>query len=100
VNQTNNHKKTVLTNPTTTAASFFPDKQLYTSKLSDASALGAAMVLNEKIEDVNGGNPPFSDFDDSGVFAFSQRHNDLAKLLSLKKAKPIEGLQLMNYSWV
>lgn len=27
-------------------ASFFPEKQIYTSKLSDASALGAAMVVN------------------------------------------------------
>lgn len=56
-------------------ASFFPEKDLCTSSLPDASALGAAMVINEK-----------------------PTHN-LKELLGLKMVEPIEGLHLKNYSW-
>lgn len=57
-------------------ASFFPEKQVCTSSLPDASALGAAMVINDVSD------------------------NDMEKLLGLELIKPVEGLNLKNYSWV
>lgn len=66
-------------------ASFFPDKQIYISKLSNASALGAAMVINEEKIIANGEKQSPDDFGD---------------LLGLKKINGIDGVNLKNYSWV
>lgn len=81
-------------------ASFFADKKIYISKLSDASALGAAMVLNEKLVIANGMKQSLSESHGSSSEITLQARNDLKELLGLKKIKPIKGLQLNNYSWV
>lgn len=65
-------------------ASFFPDKRVYTSLLPDASALGAAMVVNEKVM-----ASPDNRRD----------HNDLSELLSLRRVKPMKELEISQYSW-
>ncbi len=62
-------------------ASFFPEKKIYTSKLSDASALGAAMVINEK------------------TVIDSKARNDFDELLGLKLIEPMKDLHLKNYLW-
>lgn len=61
-------------------ASLLPDKKIYISKLSDASALGAAMVVNENTKNRWDGN-------------------SLQKLLGLQRISPIKGLKLNRYSW-
>lgn len=57
-------------------ASFFPEKKIFTSSLSDASALGAAMVVNQQLitEDFKG-------------------------LLGLNLHSPLKGLNIEQYSW-
>jgi sugar (pentulose or hexulose) kinase len=61
-------------------ASFFPDKKIYTSSLPNASALGAAMVIN--------------DAEDS-----TDDKDSLKRLLGLKQHQPEKGLKLEDYSW-
>lgn len=81
-------------------ASFLPDKKIYTSKLSDASALGAAMVINEKLVIASGAKQSPSVSQDSSSGIASQARNDFNELLGLKKIETIQRLQLNNYSWV
>lgn len=62
-------------------ASFFPDKTVYTASLPNASALGAALVVNnmtnmEKADKLN-----------------------IKSKLGMKRRKPEEGLNLQGYSW-
>lgn len=61
-------------------ASFFPNKKIYTSSLPNASALGAAMVINDVDDPAN-------------------EKSDLKKLLGLKQHPPVKGLKLEGYSW-
>lgn len=89
-------------------ASFFPDKKIYTTKLSDASALGAAMVMNDNLVIASGAKPrkemPSAQFPSEShephLGIASQAQNDLKRLLGLKKVDEIDGLNLKNYSWV
>lgn len=81
-------------------ATFFPYKKIYTSSLSDASALGAAMVLNENTVIANGVKQSQDDGAEQRMGIASQPRNDLKELLGLKKVNAIEGLNLKNYSWV
>ncbi|MCG2589746.1 FGGY-family carbohydrate kinase [Rhodohalobacter sulfatireducens] len=85
-------------------ATFFPDKQIYTSKLSDASALGAAMVLNERTVFASGAKQFQSEIDDStkriSYPDIGRDRNDFNELLGLKKINEIDDLNLKNYSWV
>lgn len=80
-------------------ASFFPAKQIYTSKLSDASALGAAMVLNEKTVIASEAKQSHRSHE-SHLGIPSQARNDLKELLDLNLVEPIKGMSLKNYSWV
>lgn len=66
---------------TSLLASFFPNKSVYTSLLPDASALGAAMVVNEDLENA------------------SLARHDIRELLGLHRVKPIKGLNVDQYSW-
>ena len=88
----------------TLLASFFPEKKVYISKLSNASALGAAMVLNKNLVIASGAKQSHSENHDSsseGASSNSGRgRKDIEDLLGLKLVKPIEGLHLKNYSWV
>ncbi|NBC05094.1 MAG: carbohydrate kinase [Bacteroidetes bacterium] len=85
-------------------STFFPDKQIYTSKLLDASALGAAMVLNERTIIASGAKQFQSEIDDSSKRIsypdIVQDRNDFNELLGLKKINEIDDLNLKNYSWV
>ncbi|MDR9409911.1 MAG: hypothetical protein RI573_13805, partial [Balneolaceae bacterium] len=85
-------------------ATFFPDKQIYTSKLSEASALGAAMVLNERTVIASGAKQFQSEIDDStkriSYPDIGRDRNDFNELLGLKKINEIDDLNLKNYSWV
>lgn len=60
-------------------ASFLPNKKVYTASLPHASALGAAMVVN-----------------DVKNFKGKSRFKDL---LGLKQHRPIKGLGVENYLW-
>lgn len=61
-------------------ASFFPEKNIYTSSLPNASALGAAMVVNNNEE--------------------LQINKDVAKnLLALQKHIPAKDIDVQGYSW-
>ncbi|WP_234572581.1 FGGY-family carbohydrate kinase [Rhodohalobacter sp. 614A] len=85
-------------------ATFFEDKEIYTSSLPNASALGAALVVNEesvirneveqshvsKLESHLGQTSPDK----------SRDLDDIKKLLDLKLVKPLGNLNLENYSWV
>ncbi len=64
----------------TLLASFFPEKKIFTSSLPNASALGAAMVVNNGIEQ-------------------QEDKNALKQLLSLKQHYPEKGLDVEQYSW-
>lgn len=81
-------------------ASFFADKKIYISKLSDASALGAAMILNENLIIANGMKQSHADKSKQQNGITSQARNDLKELLGLKLVKPIKELNLKNYFWV
>ena len=61
-------------------ACFFPDKEVYTSSLPNASALGAAMVVN----------------DDS---KFRENKEATIDLLGLKKHKACKAKNAANYRW-
>ena len=61
-------------------ACFFPQKEIYTSALPYASALGAAIMVNE-----NG--------------AYRQDKNETVRLLGLKKHKPCRTPEVGVYNW-
>jgi len=61
-------------------ASFFPGKKIYTSSLPNASALGAAMVVN-------------------GIEESAGRQKELKDLLGLESHEPVKGLKVKDYSW-
>lgn len=64
----------------TLLATFFPDKKIFTSSLPNASALGAAMVIN------NGDK--------------QQEEKNISKqLLKLKQHQPLKGLDVEKYTW-
>jgi sugar (pentulose or hexulose) kinase len=83
-------------------ASFFPNKKIYTSKLKEASALGAAMVLNERTVIAGGAKQSQIENDDLNtetIFPEIVRgRNEFNELLGLNKITPIKALQLNNYS--
>ncbi len=91
-------------------ASFFPEKEIYTSKLSNASALGAAMVINEKIVNASLSSEPLAQADgakqshssshESQLEIVSQDRNDSKELLGLKLVEPLKDLHFKNYFWV
>ncbi|NBC66230.1 MAG: carbohydrate kinase [Bacteroidetes bacterium] len=87
-----------------TIASFFPDKQIYISKLSDASALGAAMVLNERTVIDSRVKQTQTENDELSTEIANPKighgRNDFYELLGLKKVHEIDDLNLKNYSWV
>lgn len=64
----------------TLLASFFPEKKIFTSSLPNASALGAAMIVNKNDDRPEG----------KGVSE---------KLLDLKQHHPVKGLDVEKYSW-
>lgn len=85
-------------------ATFFPDKQIYFSKLSDASALGAAMVLNERTVIDSRVKQTQTENDELSTEIANPKighgRNDFYELLGLKKVHEIDDLNLKNYSWV
>lgn len=61
-------------------ASFFPEKKVFTSSLPNASAVGAAMLINEIDHSADG-------------------KNNLKRLLGLKQHQPLKELKVGGYSW-
>lgn len=80
-------------------ASYFPEKEVYTSLLPDASALGAAMVLNEKAVIASGVTQAHVSHNNSDSGIASQARNDRKELLGLHSVKSIAGLNITQYSW-
>lgn len=92
-------------------ASLFPDKEVYTSSLPDASALGAAMVVNENVRYTGlevshksrtgkTSDAPDLRLHSAGISSGSERkRKKLKELLGLRRVESVNGVNIKNYSW-